>query len=102
MHEEMNMNYFLVKNKLSIIFVIIGIIAAHQWYHYNIGSSMLIDGILISSFVVTVIIISFSIITWIMISWTHIGNKYDRKILNYSELFTSVLAGLFIATPFTG
>ncbi len=96
----------LLKNtmntKQTIIFMIIGIVATYQWYYYNIGSSMLIDGILISSFTVTAITISFSIVTWIMISWAHIGNKHERKILNSSGLFASVLSGLLMITPFVG
>ena len=98
----MEIKYSLVKNKLSIIFVIVGIIATYQWHYYNTGSSVLIDGITVSSFTVTVITISFSIITWIMISWAHIGNKHERKILNGSGLFASILSGLLIITPLAG
>ena len=98
----MRINYSLVNNKLAIIFVIIGIIATYQWYYYNIDSSMVIDGIIISSFTVTAIAISFSIITWIMISWAHVGNKHESKVLNGSGLFASVLSGLLIITPFVG
>lgn len=92
----------IAKNKIPIIFGITGIVAIYHWHHYNIGSNVLIDGILTSSFIVTAITISFSIITWIIVSWTHARNKHERKGLDGSGLFASVLLGAFIITPFAG
>jgi len=85
-----------------IIFAIIGIIASLQWLHYNMGSMVLIDGIMISSFTVTVITMLSSVATWLMMSWAHAESNNKIKISNILNLTAGALAGLMVMQSLAG
>ncbi len=96
------MNNLPVRKGSHIIFAIIGIIASLQWLHYNMGSTGLIDGIMISSFTVTVITMLSSVTAWLMMSWAHAGSNNKIKISNILNLTAGTLAGLLLIPSLVG
>lgn len=96
------MNSLLVRKGRHILFVIVGIIAILQWHFYNIGSSILIDGITISSLTVTAVTMLSSTGTWLMISWAHSESNSRIKISNILNLSAGALAGLTLIPSLVG